>query len=356
MPYGANHQEIVSDTFDSSIDSSWNTGHGEWNTCVWVTGGHIEADGASLQGQIQRVVSESYSDDQYAIVTVQTFGTVSGTAALCRCQEGADESCYAGTTITAGTDRYEIAEKFSDFSSTPLASTSSGYQAPVAGDTLTLEAEGTTLRFGTDDSGTDVQKLSTTDNTLTSGQPGALTFDVTDAADARMTAWSGGDIGPTLVSLSFGGAGALALSDTLTYDKSLSMSGTGTPSFSRLASHVRSFAFGGVAALTLGRAISLNRSISATGAVESVQGVGATFEGSYTGTGSLSTSSDSTYGKALTYVSSASVAISKRIGKLLSYVGIGTAEVTGDGITPDTGRGILRLLVRTILRSVDRDK
>ena len=357
MPYGANHQEIYSDTFDSSIAASWDNGNGDYDVAVWATGGYIQANVTSVQANIARYDTESYNGSQYTILTIQAMGTASGMGAICRQQQGTDESGYAGAILYLGSGSFEINEKFSDFSSSAVAEGSTGYETPVSGDTITLEAEGTSLRMGYDGSGTDVEVLSGTDNTLANGQPASVMFDIADVTATRVTAFEAGNIAPTLVNTSFGGSGSLALSDTIiTYDKTLSFTGTGTPSFSRLTSYVRSFAFGGAAALTLGRAISLNKGISATGAVESVQGVGATFEGSYTGTGSLSLSSSTLFGKALAYTASAALAISKKIGKIFSYVGTGTSTVTGDGIEAPTGRGLLRLLARAILRDTTRDK
>ena len=83
---------------------------------------------------------------------------------------------------------FAIDEVDSGFSFSTLASTSTNYHDLEAGDTATIEAEGTTLRLGTNDGGAgDTQRVTTTDNTITSGDPGGTIF-VANTSNAQFTA------------------------------------------------------------------------------------------------------------------------------------------------------------------------
>jgi len=194
MAYGDNRTSVATDTFDSEISASWENGGGDWGTFDWVTGGHVQISTSGATGAIRRN-SEAFADDQYSKVTVnaQTTGG-SWIGAAVRMQAGTDESAYVGYADGDNT-LFAIYEVSSAFGFTSLADTSGTGDIPLsAGETLTLEAEGTTLRFGSDADGADGQEVSTTDATLASGDPGASIY-TTDVVSTRITAWEGGDIG-----------------------------------------------------------------------------------------------------------------------------------------------------------------
>jgi len=198
MAYGDDRSELASDTFDSSIDANWNVGDGDWTDLVFVTGGHIEtiAGGGGGDASIRRN-GETYADDQYSRTTVQVHtGSDRWIGASVRMAAGADESAYAGYAQTFN-DKYEIAIFDSTLRFISLATIKDpGTEIPhSAGDIVTIEIRGKTIRLGSDTGGTDVQKVTITDNTITSGDPGVVIFTLSGGeADARATAWSGGDI------------------------------------------------------------------------------------------------------------------------------------------------------------------
>lgn len=189
--YGYDRTQVAADTFDASIDSNWENGGGDWNTCTWVSGGHVQP--SVLDNCGMRRQTETFANDQYSRVTVQALSVAnSWVAAAVRMAAGTDESAYIAYVAGGGT--YELYETDSAFAFTQLASIS-GYTFTV-GDIVTMEAQGTLLRLGTVESGgADTQRLKTSDNTITAGKPGCVFFEDTAVANARLTAWSGGDLG-----------------------------------------------------------------------------------------------------------------------------------------------------------------
>jgi hypothetical protein len=76
---------------------------------------------------------------------------------------------------------------------TTIASDTDATNIPMAaGETLTLEVEGTTLRLGSSASGSDIQELTVTNASLTTGRPG---INLAGSGENNLiTAWEGGDI------------------------------------------------------------------------------------------------------------------------------------------------------------------
>lgn len=197
MAYGDNRSEVASDTFGSSIDGNWSNGDGDWAALVWITGGHVGFNngGGGTDGSIRRSAG-TYADDQYARTTVQSHSGNSWVGAAARMQSGTDESAYVGF-VQGSEDDYEIVEYNSSFGFSALASTTDpGSEIPhSSGDIVTIEAEGTTIRMGSDQTGSDAQKVTTTDATLSSGDPGLVLFCANgNESNNYATAWSGGDI------------------------------------------------------------------------------------------------------------------------------------------------------------------
>lgn len=196
--YNAERVQRASDTFDSSISASWTNGDGDWGALQWVSGGHIEPAVVDVDCGIRRT-GEAYGGDQYSKMVMQEQNPVGGASSwlgvYVRGQSGANESAYLGTLGSGPVDEYQICEIDSAFGFTVLTSLSDpGSDLPIsAGDTATMEAEGSTLRLGCDAGGSDVQKLTTTDATLTSGAPGINLFR-SGSAVSRATSWEGGTI------------------------------------------------------------------------------------------------------------------------------------------------------------------
>jgi len=195
MAYGDNRSEIASDTFDSSIDSSWDTGWADWNNMIWVSGGYVDVNAAGTKHGMRRNTG-TYADDQYSIITNEEFDDNDVGAqefAIGRAASGgADESCYFAEYSMEG-DIYELEEVTSSFGFSSLASASHTGALLAQGDTITIECEGTTMRMGTNEGSGDTERITATDATLTSGRPG-LGAVRAGSATVRITDWSGGDI------------------------------------------------------------------------------------------------------------------------------------------------------------------
>lgn len=211
MAYGANRSSVATDTFDASISASWTNGEADFDPLAFVAGGHVgSAAGWTAPCHIRRNTG-TYTNDHYSTATVQAlnaadFNAVEVTAR--RQASASDESCYLGhvnsTDAGEGAQRYEILELDSSFNFTLL--TGSGTPGALsANDTITIEVEGTAIRFGTSESGgADTQRISTTDNTIASGWPGMGVYASSNSARAQLTAWEGGTIAAA------GGGGGVA--------------------------------------------------------------------------------------------------------------------------------------------------
>ena len=199
MAYGDNRSSVATDTFDTSISASWTQGPDTYADLAWVTGGHVEpATNAATNCMVRN--AESFADDQYCKITVNTLSAADGNllGAACRAST-TQETTYAGLVTSASgltpSAKYTIFEADAAATFTELAATGT-YGALAAGDTITLEAEGTTLRLGTSEGGgADTQRLTTTDATIASGQSSVFAVALSTTSRARLTAWEGGDIG-----------------------------------------------------------------------------------------------------------------------------------------------------------------
>lgn len=198
MAYGEARTIIATDTFDAAISADWENGGGDWGTYSWVAGGHVAPTADSIDSAISyRAVAPA--SDHYSKVTADALTGAAGVnayfGAVVRMAEGADESCYSGYIIDGdGFGQWEIYAISSVFGFTSIAVQADADCTLVAGEHITLEAEGTTLRLGSNNGGADVQKLTATDNTLASGSWGIAGFTETGGT-TRVTAWEGGNIG-----------------------------------------------------------------------------------------------------------------------------------------------------------------
>lgn len=207
MAYGDNRVPVASDTFDSSISASWTAGEGAWDNIVWATGGHFAPSnpGAGFGSTLRRNTG-TFADDGYSTITIQTLSASAHNQIGCIVRKQASTAGYYGFVSSNniyGAQRYELFEL--DGSNGYTLLTASGTPGAFsAGQTVTLEAEGTTLRLGTNEGSGDTQRLTTTDATLTSGWPGIAAVADSSAAQCQGTAWEGGDI-------SAGGGGGVVI-------------------------------------------------------------------------------------------------------------------------------------------------
>jgi hypothetical protein len=197
MAYGDNLVSTTTDAFTTSINlSDWENGVAEWGDCVWVTGGVVEASATVTSSALTRI-GEAYDNDQASQVIVGTMSSDAGNfiGAAVRMQAGgADASCYIGWARIDG-DEYEVIEYDADRGGTSVDQTNDpGTEIPLAsGKLLRLEAVGINLYLGSDASGSDVVKVTTSDDTLTSGSPGIGLRHWTGTA--TVTSWEGFNIG-----------------------------------------------------------------------------------------------------------------------------------------------------------------
>ncbi len=137
---------------------------------------------------------------------------------------------------------------------------------------------------------------------------------------------------------------------------SLASAATGSFVFGRTAGFKRAFTPSGTATPTKQRGIALEKQLAATGFPEQSNDTGIEVFATPTGVGSAGMSTLRGYPMVKAYAASAAVAIGKAIGKGISIVGRGVSTLTGAGIEPDSGRGVLRLIVRTVLRDKTRER
>lgn len=197
MAYGDNRSAVASDTFDASISASWTAGEGAWDNIVWATGGHftVGVAGSGFGSSLRRNTG-TYANNGYSSITIQTLSGAAHNQIGAIVRKQASTAGYYGVVSSNSiydAQRYELFEL--DGSNGYTLLTASGTPGAFsAGNTVTLEAEGTTLRLGTNEGSGDTQRLTTTDATLSSGWPGIAAVADTAATQCQGTAWEGGDI------------------------------------------------------------------------------------------------------------------------------------------------------------------
>lgn len=175
MAYGDNRQLIATDTFDTELNLTNWSAYPAFTAFTWQDLGDGEIDGDSTNNCI-RWDGNSFSgyDDQWASVKIGTVvGTNTAHGVALRLQAGDNEAHYR-VYNAMNSNYWAIWEYFDGGSYSLLSSNGGGHTDLVSGDTVFGEVEGTTIRVGDDSvsQGTDVQRDTTTDATLTSGQPG----------------------------------------------------------------------------------------------------------------------------------------------------------------------------------------
>lgn len=193
MAWGDRGAALETDLFGSSIDAGWDNGNGAWTTVVWVTGGHIEPNSTSADTVIIRN-GETYADDHWATLTIQSDDANSLHSICLRVGSGADDGYFAIDGAAAG-DEFGIFEVLNGTPTQIGTGTGASGDIPMsAGEKLIGECEGTTLRCGTDIGG-DHEETSETDATYSSGSPGIHLAAFGGVANARATAFEAGNIG-----------------------------------------------------------------------------------------------------------------------------------------------------------------
>lgn len=195
MPYGDDRQTDVTDTWDTSISGSWANGYGDWGTYTHVGSGFINVN-TEDESCAMRYDDFTPTDDQWGKVTVDSQdATGSYISAGGRLQDGAAEASYTAT-VSSEDDEYQLYEFTEGMGGGVVASTSDpGSEIPFgSGDFIVIECRGTTILVGSNAGGTDAQKISHTDSTLSSGKIGIGGFEDDDAASSDYTAFEGGDI------------------------------------------------------------------------------------------------------------------------------------------------------------------
>lgn len=195
MAYGDNRNEVTSDSFPTSIDGDWTNPQTNDYSALSYNSGNVEAGGTGTAHQMAETAN-ALNDDQYCRVTVAAWNNSdSQIGAVCRAQSGTDGSAYLGAANDASVNGWIVAEADATGTYSALATTTTGYADPTAGDILTLEAEGTTLRMG-EDSGGDTERVNTTDATLSGGDAGVhVTRTANPSQSVQVSDWSAGNIG-----------------------------------------------------------------------------------------------------------------------------------------------------------------
>ena len=191
MAYGDDRTVVATETFGGTL-ADWDNGWGDWFDWV-ISSGNAE-NNTNAEDTGMRHTGGTFDGDQYAIATVSGTQPDNSMGVMLRCQSGTDESCY---TCTA--DPYDFNYRISVWdntkSDTELKAVSDATNIPLTtGETISGEVVGTTIRVGSDSAGSDAEKGSVTDSTLSSGPPGLFCY---ATSTISVSDWVGGDIGVT---------------------------------------------------------------------------------------------------------------------------------------------------------------
>jgi hypothetical protein len=191
MAYGDSLSPVASDAF-TSIGGDWEQGPGNFNP-MSVTGGDAHPTSAGSQAAIRRI-TETFADDQYSQAI--SGGQTQGLSGVVVRMAAAGNACYIGTSRQFDSNwtlmEYNTSGPPTGFAL--IASNATNWALLVDGDMIRMEAEGTELRFGSDRTGTDFERINTTDATLTTGDVGIYGLGGV-GTNNRFDSWEGGDIG-----------------------------------------------------------------------------------------------------------------------------------------------------------------
>lgn len=202
--YGNRETETASDDFNHvGIDANWSSPAGTRDHGM-VAYSNVEI-GAQGSFQFASGVwnADSFVADQWGEIDgqVQTGGAVVGVNLRCVTTGPSDNKGYYVVSDSdkwlaraVATDGSIIAVVFSD---------ATGHHSITSGDTFAGEAEGTTIRCGSNNQGGgDNEQKASTDASHGSGSVGILCYAANDATIGRITGWAGGDMaasGPAVV-------------------------------------------------------------------------------------------------------------------------------------------------------------
>lgn len=200
MAYGEKRNPVYTDLFDTSISGSWANGEGGWNSCAWNAGAGGEGvvrTGIAGSGSAMRYAS-SLSADQYVTVKLNTLSAADDNEAgpQARAQVGALGSYEFLVTSAGGAGNKYILNVMDNAGSETLLANSGTPGAGAQGWTATIECEGTTIRCGTSEGGADTQRLTTTDNTWSTGRGGIQVYAQSNTSRSEVTAFEAGNIAP----------------------------------------------------------------------------------------------------------------------------------------------------------------
>ncbi len=193
MSYGEKRQLDVSDTFDTEIEgANWENGPGDWDSYTHVGSGFINVTNSNSSSAMN-YTGFNAANDQWAKTICNAQHSGSYLSAGSRTAGGTAEAVYTATAAAAES-QYQIYEFLEAIGGGIIDWVSDGGELPLtAGEYVVIENEGTTIRCGGNASGSDVEKVSTTDPTLTDGYITLGGYE-SDPADTDITAFEGGDL------------------------------------------------------------------------------------------------------------------------------------------------------------------
>lgn len=201
--YGDNRTQTATDPFTSSIDAAaWDNGYDAYALMAWnaANGGVVTGTVGSTAG-MRRI--STIGANQYSTITAQLGTTGTTLGAACRMHlSSTSEAAYLGSVNNYSSDTYNLEIIADGITFSDVAAPITWSTSPIAaGETITCEAEGTTIRFGTAEGGADTQRLTGTNSTLTGAggytSAGLVTYiDSGPAVDnLQITSWAGGTAG-----------------------------------------------------------------------------------------------------------------------------------------------------------------
>ena len=274
--YGDRAAASASDVFDTGISANWDNAEGPWNGSVSHTGTVVFSGGSFVTaGMLYSVGSPNFADDQWAQIDGELHKHTVGVQLRANVADRAGYLCMeqsGGTTPTWEIRVYSGAGSVLD----SATSTTNGH-AILAGDTLTGEVEGTTVRVGSNDSGAgDTERLNLTDATHASGIPGLAVYGANETNLTRIDNWRAGDMA--------------AVAATVTTDMDAAIQATAAKTLGLNAG----IAVASLEQVSLDLAVARARTASAdlAAAVQAVKAVAASLDASVSAVGSIAVSAD----------------------------------------------------------------
>jgi len=194
VAYGDRTNPVTDDFSTDPFAARWANGPNSLSPLTWASNDYVVGTSVGDDGA-RRDNEGAWPNDQYCRLTLQNTTNSGWVGACVRMQTAVDANeCYVYFAIENGNFTRGIWEISTSFGFTELA-TSTSFSSPTAGEFFVCEAEGTTIRGGSNESGSDTQELSTTDATVGSGRPGIHVFTTSQQIDA----WEGGEISAVII-------------------------------------------------------------------------------------------------------------------------------------------------------------